>query len=525
MPLTRNATSTTDAANLTAFTSVSGAPHIDFRDHEDIANSADDPPNGSQGSDGEDDAGGARIPVPPLEGSLISFTNHPANLPNLYQAENHPLRKHGHARTFVYIQDTDEEGLRNSFQAGKDFVIPIAKREDVTATSGSLELFDGDELYTALFALDSAPAPVHLLSYSCARVLTLAFPHSHYRAPAPTFPYLHLLIALCLEGLLTHSHPSIHCERINGNAVFSRDMWGSGLPEHDTIQAWVVGRHLLSKDIQDRVEKVRNDAHGPDDMCGPTKAKKKKDAWAGGIAFERNKRAVAVGNTRCYTVGTSYPAAKVMSAPAKGGKWNGEWDPDLLARKEFVSTMTACATEAMMHAPDKVIENLKNNTEMCNFPRVGCPDNYYYQSVQYNVAHTERFHSGASLKKDMGSFGGKHQDLRDGPPAYSAGTSHSKLPDRYDNGCFFLCELGVHIYLTNMQVLHISGLKTHGGSVPTAPEGVIDIAEWAYHFFVICYPPGAYINGTGHSALAALPNHSPFILGPEMTNLMCVALF
>jgi hypothetical protein len=115
---------------------VSGASHVDFRDHEDIANSADSPPNGSQGSDGEDDAGGACIPVPPPEGSLISFTNRPANLPNLYQVENHPLRKHGHARTFVYIQDTDEEGLRNSFQVGKDFVIPVAKREDVTATSG-----------------------------------------------------------------------------------------------------------------------------------------------------------------------------------------------------------------------------------------------------------------------------------------------------------------------------------------------------------------------------------------------------
>jgi len=94
---------------------------------------------------------------------------------------------------------------------------------------------------------------------------------------------------------------------------------------------------LLSKDIQDRVENVRNNAHGPDDMCGPTKAKKKNDTWEGGIAFERNERAVSVGNTRCYTVGTSYQAAKVMSAPAKGGKWNGEWDTDLLARKEFVS--------------------------------------------------------------------------------------------------------------------------------------------------------------------------------------------
>jgi hypothetical protein len=36
-------------------------------------------------------------------------------------------------------------------------------------------------------------------------------------------------------------------------------------------------------------------------------------------------------------VGTSYQAARVLLAPAKGGKWFSEWDDDLLKRKEFVS--------------------------------------------------------------------------------------------------------------------------------------------------------------------------------------------
>jgi len=35
-------------------------------------------------------------------------------------------------------------------------------------------------------------------------------------------------------------------ELFDGDAVFSRDMWGSGLPEHDTIQAWVVGRYVCN---------------------------------------------------------------------------------------------------------------------------------------------------------------------------------------------------------------------------------------------------------------------------------------
>ena len=97
----------------------------------------------------------------------------------------------------------------------------------------------------------------------------------------------------------------------------------------------------LSKEIQDRVEKVRDTAHGDNELCGPTKARKVNGEYIGGIAFERNERSHSVGNTRCYTVGTSYQAAKVMSAPSKGGKWTGEWDDDLLQRKEFVSVDAA----------------------------------------------------------------------------------------------------------------------------------------------------------------------------------------
>jgi hypothetical protein len=77
---------------------VSGTPHADFRTHKDITNSVDNPSNDSPGSDGEDEASGARIPVPPPEGALMTFANHSANLLNLYQVENHPLCKHGHAR-------------------------------------------------------------------------------------------------------------------------------------------------------------------------------------------------------------------------------------------------------------------------------------------------------------------------------------------------------------------------------------------------------------------------------------------
>ena len=68
------------------------------RTHKDITDGVDNPSNDSPGSDGKDKAGGARIPIPPPEGALMTFANHSANLPNLYQVKNHPLHKHGHAR-------------------------------------------------------------------------------------------------------------------------------------------------------------------------------------------------------------------------------------------------------------------------------------------------------------------------------------------------------------------------------------------------------------------------------------------
>jgi hypothetical protein len=55
---------------------VSGTLCADFHTHKDITDSVDNPSNDSPGSDGEDEASGARIPVPPPEGALMTFANH-----------------------------------------------------------------------------------------------------------------------------------------------------------------------------------------------------------------------------------------------------------------------------------------------------------------------------------------------------------------------------------------------------------------------------------------------------------------
>jgi hypothetical protein len=119
----------------------------------------------------------------------------------------------------------------------------------------------------------------------------------------------------------------------------------------------------------------------------------------------------------------------------------------------------------------------------------------------------------------MGFFGGVHNDKRDAPAEYSAMIANSDVPEDYDKGCFHLLEIGCHIYLDTLVIAHFSGLRIHGGTPPTAPDGVQPV-PWAYRWIVILYPSRSMVEGEGLQALAAMPDHSPFTLRPEMTELV-----
>lgn len=202
---------------------------------------------------------------------------------------------------------------------------------------------------------------------------------------------------------------------------------------------------------------------------------------------------------------------------------------------------TEYGVEAMLQGSDVMVENLRLNAELLGIPQIGCEGNCFFQSVQCNVAVGElakdfkddkgnhrtisdvevtNIAIDVGLKKDLGQFGGPHRDQFDADAAVSTVTPLSDLPDDYDKGSFFLCELGFHTYLEDFITVAFSGLRIHGGTPPTAPEHIDTLPEWAMRWVFINYPTRSFTDNHGTTALVALPNKTPFVVGPEMTSLM-----
>ena len=73
--------------------------------------------------------------------------------------------------------------------------------------------------------------------------------------------------------------------------------------------------------------------------------------------------------------------------------------------------------------------------------------------------------------------------------------------------------------MTIMQSVSIfSGLGQHGGTPPIAPEGE-GVLQDATQLMIVFYCPKAALSPGGMSMpLASLPNRTPLLLGPEVTN-------
>lgn len=77
----------------------------------------------------------------------------------------------------------------------------------------------------------------------------------------------------------------------------------------------------------------------------------------------------------------------------------------------------------------------------------------------------------ASLRKQLGVFGGPHSDKVDNKGRITNVTAYSDLPADYDPGNFYLLYLGIFAVLSPMISVNFCGVRYHGGSPPTAPPG------------------------------------------------------
>jgi len=100
--------------------------------------------------------------------------------------------------------------------------------------------------------------------------------------------------------------------------------------------------------------------------------------------------------------------------------------------------------------------------------------------------------------------------------------SNSRLPEDYEPGRFHLFGAGLYVILKPKSVLLFSGLGRHGGTPPIAPKGVAVLLD-AARLMIVLYCPEAILSpGANSMPLASLPNGTPLIIGPEITNPLCV---
>ena len=111
-----------------------------------------------------------------------------------------------------------------------------------------------------------------------------------------------------------------------------------------------------------------------------------------------------------------------------------------------------------------------------------------------------------------------HTDDGDNEAGLTCMISNSHIPEDYEAGRFHIFGAGTYIILKPNVASVFSGLQKHGGTPPIAPKGIIP-SEDAVRLMIVLYCPKAALSPDGNSMpLASLPNGTPLILGPEITN-------
>ncbi|KAG6835212.1 hypothetical protein H0H93_003887 [Arthromyces matolae] len=288
-----------------------------------------------------------------------------------------------------------------------------------------------------------------------------------------------------------------------GDALFSRDIYGTGLADHDVIQAWVASNGVLTTQMTEAAMKARDYCLGPADLRSPSVHKRADGSYEGGTAFQRTDRITPLKHGSCYTLSTSYERPTNKTAPCKDIKMQGDLTEHQLMRQKLISAVSPIAMAALREGSIEAYSQLEKHASLINSPRVGSNDNFAFPTSQLNIAPAQRA-GNASLRIVMSVFGGEHFDRYDNAGYFTNMHVLSDLPETYDPGRFFILYCGV--------------LHQHGGTAPTAPPGEEPSPD-AFRFVVVSYPPMGMTSGTTRYSLGAMPGDKEFVLPPEMINV------
>jgi len=135
--------------------------------------------------------------------------------------------------------------------------------------------------------------------------------------------------------------------------------------------------------------------------------------------------------------------------------------------------------------------------------------------MQLNFSKCQARSEVTQLNEDLGFYGQMHIDKDDHPGYLSNMLILSDLPPSYHPGVFMFYELGVFIRMTPFLSVNFSGLRYHGGTAPTAPEGERPLT-WAYRLVHIAYPAKPVADMSACQAIATLPGGSTLHITPKM---------
>ncbi|EPT00498.1 hypothetical protein FOMPIDRAFT_1049542 [Fomitopsis schrenkii] len=284
-----------------------------------------------------------------------------------------------------------------------------------------------------------------------------------------------------------------------GDWIMARSLHNQGDPEKDILQGFVPGRDLFNQ------EKWSAWLAWCKEMLGPQETRTPEPGSTPFEQFSNGSRIKPVTpDARCYQTGFTYERPKVQSGPNANSKLEADGSLDELTQKRALLNKLGIdfALDNFAECPPYMRETFHELAEAVNMPRLAHKDNCMWPSSQVNLAVPQRHESRQGLV-GMGHFGGAHTDEMD----LAAGRFH-------------LLSLGVYVDLANIHVVFFSGRLHHSGTPPLAPQGVEEIAHWAYHFVLILYPASKLLLGTSKIALSATTSgnksNDPHTVPPEV---------
>ncbi|KDR79831.1 hypothetical protein GALMADRAFT_136421 [Galerina marginata CBS 339.88] len=306
----------------------------------------------------------------------------------------------------------------------------------------------------------------------------------------------------------------------NNDYFLLRDRFGSGKPEDDRVVSWARSKKDLDDDEITEYEAIRSDILGPPELMTSTKAVKTADGYEGGIQFERHERAVNIRTgPRCYQLGATVQAQKVMSSPGLQGKVCAVVkDKDAEMRFNIVKIGARAAVKGIRKGPPGLYENLRRQAEVTALPPVGVDENIAWVAMQLNAAIAAAKASGEKLKGSLGVFGTPHLDAGDNAVAPTGMTNLSKPHPDVEEEFFNVLDFGFAWEMEEFATTFFCGLHFHGGNSACYKKIMGDRDEIYYRLTLIAYPPTQILNAKDSVALAALPDGTPFRVGIEMRN-------